>query len=171
MFWDPEAILLVTVWLSWVRKDHIANASDEVLQLLSHTRGGCGWGWDWCCSAFSNLVFSFSSNSNVLCFESLNWTQLVVSTVQTLKVMVGFRLRPEYWKRVLLSSPTLVTAVLLVTARWAPRRWVVLCETGLGCVWEEEDSVSRNSGEPEDLLCLASSLPTEIEDRDQRSHC
>lgn len=89
---------------------------------------------------------------------SLSGTQLVVTQSHpcpTPKVMVGFRFRAEYLKRVLLSSPTLVTAALLVPALQAPRGWAVLCEAGLGCVWE-----GGVSGEPESPLCLASSLPT-----------
>lgn len=89
----------------------------------------------------------------------LHWTQLVVTQSQPCpapKVMVGFRLRAEYLKRVFLSSLKLVTAVLLVPALQAPRRWAVLCEAGLGCVWE-----GGVFGKPESPLCLGSSLPTE----------
>ena len=97
-----------------------------------------------------NAVYSFSSNSNVLCFEpQLNPAGRDLVS----KVMVGFGLGAEHLKRSLLSSCLSVTFCSLSYLPGPLKRgnsvwiWVPVCREG------------RSHGWAGSLLCWESSLP------------
>lgn len=111
-----------------------------------------------------------SSNSNVLHYEpQLNPAGgNPVSAMPYFSGHGGVRLGAEYLKRFLLSSPTLVTAVFLVspcTPGWWEnvRSWAGIC---MGCVWER-----GVFGAPESPLCLGSSLCRDLTGSPPWSFC
>lgn len=135
----------------WVEKDHLTMPLMQCYFSCCHaqmkTTVGAG---RMLLYVFLNVVYSFSSNSNVLCFEpQLN----PAGRDPVSKVMVGFGLGTEHLKRSLMSSRLSVTFCSLSylpgplkqgSSVWI---WVPVCREG------------RSHGWAGSLLCWESSLP------------